>query len=247
MQLSSSVRIFIKGQSVTKPQGNVDRLLNRLRQMAADFDFKPDERINESHLAEKLSASRTPIREALNRLVAEGFLTFQPGRGFFCRSLSPKRILDLYEARTAIECQGVYLAVERANDDQIRAAVDYLNGTEPEYDSCKDPVRLLSMDEDFHMHMIRLSANDELVRMLDNVNGRVRYVRLVNLSSLLAGNNLTVGNNAKLAVHRTILNAVAARNRDAAVDAMRGHIARRREEATEAARIAYSQLYVPVD
>ena len=197
---------------MTKSKGNVDRLLNRLRHMAADFEFKPDARINETSLSETLNASRTPIREALNRLVAEGFLTFQPGRGFFCRSLSPQRILDLYEARTAIECEGVRLAVLRATETDLAEAVAYLNTTEPEYDACKDPVRLLSMDEDFHMALIRLSGNDELIRMLDNVNGRVRYVRLINLSSLLAGNHRTVGKNAKLSVHRTILNAIAARD-----------------------------------
>lgn len=230
-----------------KAKGNVDRLLNRLRHMAADFEFKPDSRINETELAENLNASRTPIREALNRLVAEGFLTFQPGRGFFCRSLSPRRILDLYEARTAVECEGVRLAVQRATDGDIAETVAYLDATEPEYDACKDAVRLLSMDEDFHMRLIALSGNEELVRMLENINGRVRYVRLINLSNLLAGNHQTVGKNAKLAVHRNILNAIIARDQVGATAAMRGHIARRREEATEAARIAYSQLYVPAD
>ena len=80
---------------MAKSESNVDRLYDTLRRMASDFAFKPDARINESALATQLDASRTPIREALNRLVAEGFLTFQSGRGFFCRSLSPKVVLDL--------------------------------------------------------------------------------------------------------------------------------------------------------
>lgn len=235
------------GIEVKKTKGNVDRLLNRLRHMAADFEFKPDARINESELAEALDASRTPIREALNRLVAEGFLTFQPGRGFFCRSLSPNRILDLYEARTAIECEAVRLAVDRASDADIAKIVAYLDMTEPEYKDCDDPVLLLPMDEEFHMRLVRLSGNGELVRMLENINGRVRYVRLINLSSLCAGTHSTVGQDAKLSVHRTILDAIVRRDQAGAIEAVRSHIARRREEATEAARIAYSQLYVPAD
>lgn len=215
--------------------------------MAADFEFKPDARINESELAEVLNASRTPIREALNRLVAEGYLTFQPGRGFFCRSLSPKRILDLYEARTAIECEGARLAVRRVSDADLAQASAYLDATEPEYDTCKDPVRLLCMDEEFHMRLIQFSGNDELARLLENINGRIRYVRLINLSSLLAGDIPTVGQNARLAVHRDILDAIRQRDETAAITALRGHIARRRDEATHATRIAYSQLYVPAD
>lgn len=215
--------------------------------MAAHFEFKPDARINESELAEQLGASRTPIREALNRLVAEGFLTFQPGRGFFCRSLSPKRILDLYETRIAVECEAVRLTIERASDTDIADLAMHLDDNEPEYSTCTDPVRLLAMDEEFHMRLARLSANDELVRILENVNGRVRYVRLINLANLVAGSDMTAGQDARLTMHRTILNSVVSRDTDSAVAAMRSHITRRREEATEATRIAYSQLYVPAD
>ena len=230
---------------MAKPESNVDRLYHQLRRMAANFDFKPDERINESALANQLGASRTPIREALNRLVAEGFLTFQGGRGFFCRPLSPKRILDLYEARSAIESEGIRRACERASDTEIDALLRYLDATEPTYDTCDDPIDLLGMDEEFHMRLIRLSGNDELVRMLENLNGRVRYVRLINLRYLRSDPSTSAKNPALLSAHRKILMALAQRDEVAAVQAIRDHIERRREETTEAVRIAFSQLYVP--
>ncbi|MFD2856844.1 GntR family transcriptional regulator [Seohaeicola zhoushanensis] len=88
---------------MTKPDSNVSRVYAALRRMAADFELKPDERINESALSLQLGASRTPLREALNRLVAEGFLTFRSGRGFYCRSLSPALVMELYEARVAVD------------------------------------------------------------------------------------------------------------------------------------------------
>ena len=62
---------------------NVDSIYQTVRAMAAAFEFKPEERINESDLSKRLGISRTPLREALNRLVAEGLLTVQEGRGFF--------------------------------------------------------------------------------------------------------------------------------------------------------------------
>ncbi len=232
---------------MAKAQSNVDRIHDRLRHMAADFEFKPDERINESTLATQLDASRTPIREALNRLVAEGYLTFQSGRGFFCRSLSPKRILDLYEARAAVECEAVRRAIERASDAEIMAVVAHLDETEPAYDQIDDPVELLAMDEEFHVRLARLSGNDELVRMLENLNGRIRYVRLINITNMRSDSPVTVGKDANLSVHRTILNALSDRDVVRAIRATRNHIERRREEATEAVRIAYSQLYVPAD
>ncbi len=55
------------------------------------------------------------MREALNRLVAEGFLTFRSGQGFFCRSLTPDEIMSLSKARAAIECEATRLAAQRSN------------------------------------------------------------------------------------------------------------------------------------
>ncbi|MEX3011886.1 GntR family transcriptional regulator [Hoeflea sp. TYP-13] len=232
---------------MTKASSSVDRVYDRLRQMAANFEFKPDERINESALSTNLGASRTPLREALNRLVAEGFLTFQNGRGFFCRSLSPERIVDLYEARQAIECEALRRSVARAADDEINAVVDYLDETEPHYETSNSTVEVLEMDEDFHIRLVQLSGNSELLRMLRNINDRIRYVRLVDLKMLLAKKQIAKNKGAKLSAHRIILNALVARDEEAAVAAMRNHIERRREEATEAVRIAYSQLYVPAE
>ena len=80
---------------------NVDSIYQTVRAMAAAFEFKPEERINESDLSKRLGISRTPLREALNRLVAEGLLTVQEGRGFFCRSLVPEQIVHIYELRQA--------------------------------------------------------------------------------------------------------------------------------------------------
>lgn len=225
-------------------ESNVDRILKRLRFMAAEFAFKPDQRINESALALQLNASRTPVREALNRLVAEGFLTFQSGRGFFCRSLSPKRILDLYEARLAVECEALRLACLRASDAEISELTDYLDEIEPRYKAETDTLNLLSMDESFHVRLAELSQNAELVRMLGNLNDRVRYVRMIDLRRM---QDEAENRGPAISPHRHILNALSLRDVIAADNAMRNHLERRRDEATEAVKIAYAQLYVPQD
>jgi DNA-binding GntR family transcriptional regulator len=225
---------------MTKRESNVDRVYEALRRMAADFAFKPDQRINESDLAARLGASRTPVREALNRLVAEGFLTFQGGRGFFCRSLSPQHILDLYEARVAIECEALRLACARADTVEITALARFLDDSETTYVN-GEVIDVLAIDEDFHLRLTALSGNAELSRLLRNLNDRIRYVRLIDLRRKRAAETRPAGHRA----HRDILAALAARDEGRADAALRGHIERRREQATEAVRIAFSQLYVP--
>jgi len=226
---------------MNKPESSVDRLYDKLRQMAVNFEFKPEERINESALSANLGASRTPLREALNRLVAEGFLTFSNGRGFFCRALSPARILELYEARIAIECEALRRAILRASDEQLTALSDYLNRVEGTYKTCKDLAKLIEMDEEFHFRIAELSNNSELLRILANINDRIRYVRIINLDMLIREE----GEAGALSSHRVLLNALLSRDAETATQVMRDHIERRRDQVTEAVRRAYSQLYVP--
>ena len=88
--------------------------------MAAAFEFKPEQRINESELSKTLGVSRTPLREALNRLVAEGLLTSQEGRGFFLSLSGPQN-----RSCTCMNCDWrskpklQWRAVERASDEEI--------------------------------------------------------------------------------------------------------------------------------
>src|ERR1700752_1900901 len=87
----------------------VDRVYEHLKAMAVSYEFKPGERLTEGELARHLGLSRTPLREALNRLNTEGFLRFTPGKGFFCRELDAHEIFDLYELRKSIEVASVRL------------------------------------------------------------------------------------------------------------------------------------------
>ncbi len=215
---------------------SVDRIYDRVRGMATDFEFKPEERINEGALASTLGVSRTPLREALNRLVAEGFITFQTGRGFFNRSLQPEKVLELYELRQAIECEALRRAIDRASDDGIEAVRRFLLETEPAYSAGASAKVLVELDEAFHMKLAELSRNDELVHMLRNISERIRYVRWIVMTDRQGRTH---------AEHMRILDALAARDTDAAVTELRNHIEQHSEEATAAVRIAYSQLYVP--
>lgn len=222
--------------------GAVERAYRAVKEMAASYDFKPDERLNESTLSVQLKISRTPLREALNRLSAEGFLTFRQGQGFFCRSLNPTEILNLYEARAALESEAVRLAATRATAAEIAALEAFLKGSDNAYSPGASPVELVRLDEDFHLRLARLSGNAELVRLLENVAGRIHYIRLIDLQSL----SEREGRHAiSIQPHSRILAAVKARDGDAAAQEIRSHISRRLEEVTNNVRTAFSRIYAP--
>lgn len=227
------------------PESSVARVYLSLRQMAIDFEFMPEQRINETQLTKTLNVSRTPLREALNRLVAEGFLTFELGRGFFCRPLSPDKIHELYQLRSALETEAVIRAIETSTDHDIQAVADYLGISEKIYQHCQDINELLCMDEEFHMKLAGLSGNQELLKMLGNINERIRYVRMINLKMIRDDQDRPDNQNESLMKHRDIIDAVLKRDQQGAIKALRNHIERRSEQTIELVRAAYSQLYVP--
>lgn len=222
--------------------GSVDRVYRRVKEMAASYQFKPDERLNESTLSILLDTSRTPLREALNRLVAEGFLTFRRGQGFFCRSLNPQEIMNLYEARAAIEAEAASLAARRAAVDDVASLAAFLDGSREKYASGASPVELVRLDEEFHLRLAGLSGNAEIVRLLENVNGRIHYVRLIDLQALSERDGPEA---ITIEPHKHILQAVINGDAEGASSAMRGHIERRLEEVTANVRAAFSRIYAP--
>jgi DNA-binding GntR family transcriptional regulator len=228
-------------QDQSRPDDTVARLYCQLRNMAADFTFRPSARINESQLSQTLGASRTPLREALNRLVAEGFLEFRSGQGFFCRALNPQAILNLYELREGVECAALALSVARAPQAGIDALHAYLEDTSAAYRDSTDVVALLEIDEGFHNRLCALAGNPEFDSLLRNINGRLRYVRSIDLKHLRQSGDVA----GRLSAHSRIVEALVQRDATAALAAMRGHIAKRRDDVTVVVRDAFADLYAP--
>ncbi len=217
-----------------KALSRVDHLYLLIKEMAISFEFKPGERINEVELAARLGASRTPLREALNRLVAEEFLTFQQGRGFFCRQLKPREMFELYQFRSVLEVAAVRLTCENATEDDVQELAAFLDETGPE-DGGRSSEQLVSLDEVFHQKLMTLSRNKEMSRVLDNVNARIKYFRWVDMD---ARRTKTQGE------HRQIVDALQARDADLAARLMDAHISKRLDQITAAIKESYSRIYM---
>jgi DNA-binding GntR family transcriptional regulator len=170
---------------VTKPPRAADgaeRAYLAIRQQAMDYVLRPGERLNEVEIAGELGVSRTPVRAALNRLVADGFLRAVPNKGFFARELDEHEVMDLYELREALEVLAFRLACERAaQSDLEQLAAGWKQQAEK-----LDPVNLdahIVVDEWLHMEIARLGENRELQRQLAGINTRIRFFRRIDLEN----------------------------------------------------------------
>lgn len=206
-----------------------------LRDMAIAYQFKPGERLSEIELAERLGVSRTPVREALTRLVTEGFLQTAT-RGYMRRPLEVQETLDLYEARVAIERECLRLALERATDAQLQEARVYLEESRTVAGST--PVQqLVELDEGFHLRIADMASNSELRRMLVSLNERIRFIRWIDMEN--------VGRDSTQHEHQEILQALTARDAALSERLLSGHIALRRDQIVDAIARGLARIYLP--
>jgi DNA-binding GntR family transcriptional regulator len=213
----------------------VARLYDRLHRMLTRFEIKPGERLKEVELARALEVSRTPLREALNRLATDGLIAFEPNRGFRVRPLDTKDILDLYEARRVVELGAVPLACRRATPEEIEALAAVWR--EAVADAGRATTELLRIDELFHEKLVALSGNGELARMLRAINARIHFVRWMDLER-------EERRSTTYREHTELLEALAARDEVRCLTILDAHIGRRVEEIVEVIRAGVVHLYM---
>lgn len=216
-----------------KSTSSSDRAYTAVREALIAWRLMPGSRINEVALARELGASRTPLREALNRLVAEGFLTFERDRGFFCRTLDPRNIFELYQLRALLEVAATRLACEHATATELQELTDFLAATGPDADG-RDNEELVELDEHFHSQIMSLARNEEMGKVLANVNAKIRFFRWIDMAARRAR---TQGE------HRAIVAAMLERDTAHATQLMQAHIERRMDEISEAVKIGKSKLH----
>lgn len=216
------------------PQSAVDRVYNELRRMSMTFRFLPGERLNEALLAKELGVSRTPLREALNRLSAEGFLTFSANNGFFRKMIDVKEIFDLYEFRMLLEQAAIRLAVERATDDQL-AQLDAFSADSAREDPARTLDDLVALDEQFHESLVGLAGNSQMLESLRNINARIQFVRWLDMSERRSETQNQ---------HQLIVAALKNRDGAEAERHIRAHISHRLDQIVEKVERSYGRIFV---
>ena len=99
---------------------------DRLRSLILENHFRPGERLVQSELADKLSVSRTPVREALQELASEGLVRLLPYKGAIVSEVSLSGLEELYAVRIALESYALYLSAQTITDEQIEELESYL-------------------------------------------------------------------------------------------------------------------------
>lgn len=199
-------------EKLAQPQNLTALAYESIKRYIMEADLDEEARLTEDFLSGQLGISKSPVREALNSLQTEGLIRIEPRRGAYLRRFSVKEVQDLYDLRELLEVYAVATATLTPSlIDALDASIDHTRG----WLKAKDKLRHIEEDTRFHGAIASATGNNELCRMLSNIQHQIWLFRCktYRLSSTTAPS-----------AHRRILDALKANDREAAQNAMRDHI-----------------------
>ncbi len=175
--------------------------------------YKPGSRLVESELADRFQVSRTPIREALQRLETQSMLT-RDGRSLIVASLDHNQLAELYEVRAELEGLAAQLAAQHATPEEVRVLFDMISSDRK---IIGDPEKLSRANRRFHNQIHLASRNRYLIKQLEMVHRSM---------ALLTSTSLAVDGRGVMALneHEAIVKAIEQHDGEAANKALKTHL-----------------------
>lgn len=213
------------------PQANRERIADSvyttLRRAIVRHELKPGTHLSVPALAEQFGVSRSPVREAVQRVVREGLATELPHRGAFVIEFKTPELEPLYEVRRALDGLVARLAATRIDSAGL-LQLEQILAAQAEAIVADDIERHVFTDIDFHFALVKAARNPVLEEMLQQVYARIR--------SAMLGRVSPTGPKLALEDHRAIFQAVVAGDGDAAENAAHQHVSRVLQRLSEMPR-----------
>ena len=203
------------------PRALYEEVAELLRQQIFNRALEPGSWIDELKIADEYGISRTPLREALKVLAAEGLVTMKVRRGAYVTEVNEKDLRDVSHLLSLLESDAAGVVAARATTDQLKELQDLHAELEAAVD---DRERFFAVNERFHMRVLEISDNRWRSQMVADLR---KVMKLNRHNSLLKSGRIQ----ESLAEHRAVMAALAARDADTTVQNMRAHFANGLEAA----------------
>ena len=151
-----------------------DHVYDYISKRIQDGSIKPNDKLNEQEICDELNISRTPVREALIRLAADGLLDAEPRRGFRVKPLNEEKSNNLYVIIGTLDALAATLAMDHLTQADL-ASMRKLYREMDKAIQAKKADRYYKLQIDFHNIYIHKCKNDELIQLLDQL--RMRFIR----------------------------------------------------------------------
>ena len=194
----------------------VNQAYKELKRILLEHQIPQGGKLNEGELAGALGISRTPVREAINRLAKEGLVEIFPQRGAFVIRVSEEDVNELFLIRENLEGLAAYLAAEKMTGTDLTRLESCVEGFKEPYGK-KDIQRYAREDFKFHQTIIKLSDARRLTTLISTLYDHIRIFRLTTLG-------LSDRMKVSLAEHARLIEAFRKKDASEAETLMRRHI-----------------------
>src|SRR5256885_2357714 len=219
--LSAELFNLLWGQERTAMPTVVDYAYEEIWKRVIMIGGSEEQRLSDVTLAEQLGMSRTPVRQALERLVHEGLVRSDPRRGFWTSTFTAQDIHEIYDLRGALEVLAVRLAAPHLSQPDLKAQLEALYAVRAELNG--HPVlSFLQVDIRFHMLITRASGNGRLIHSLSMLRSQLS---LFQMQDTFYPRRMEIALND----HEQILLALLAGDVDGAADCLSRHIQHARD------------------
>lgn len=201
-------------------------VVSRLRNILLDGEIPPGARIPERDLCARLQISRTPLREALKVLAAEGLVLLLPHRGSRAAKLTNKDVQDLFEVCQGLEALAGELACERVSNEEL-AAISKVHAAMARHYQNKDLQAYYVCNRQIHEAIVEAARNPVLLTLYESVTARIRRARYV---TPMTPPRWAIA----LQEHEAILNALRRRDGVGLAHILHAHLRHKREEVVRA-------------
>ncbi|MDI3481562.1 MAG: hypothetical protein PWQ97_1217 [Tepidanaerobacteraceae bacterium] len=193
-----------------------DVVFEAIREAIITGELKPGERLMEVQLAEEMGVSRTPVREAIRKLELEGLVVMIPRKGAYVAGLSLKEAADVFEIRESLEGLAAALAAERITDEELETMEKILSSVQKAVEG-GDVETIIKKDAEFHQILFAATRNHRLAQIINNLKEQIDRFRVQSFTNPARIKSI-------LQEHRSIVNAIKARDANMAEKLTREHI-----------------------
>ena len=204
------------------PRALYEEVAELLRQRIFARELEPGSWIDEVKIAEAYGISRTPMREALKVLAAEGLVTMKVRRGAYDTEVNEKDLSDVYHLLALLESDAAGVVAQRATDAELQALADLHHSLEQ---AVNDRETFFRINEEFHQRLLQLADN----RWRDQMVADLRKVMKLNRHNSLFKTGRI---DESLREHQALMDALMARDEAASVQCMKAHFANGLEAAS---------------
>jgi DNA-binding GntR family transcriptional regulator len=200
-----------------------DKAYQNIKLQIISGNLKPGTRLPEDELSKAMNISKAPIREALNRLEKEAFITIIPRRGVVVSSITPQIVEDIFEIRENLESLAIKKSIGKIPIEELKEVENSFKKFIEKPTNFENKMKYLALSKKFHDLLSQNCGNKKLIELLSNLQEQIQWLRNISLKRITIADSLME--------HLAIIEAIKKNDEELILKTLHQHLDRAKESS----------------